>query len=63
MLRYLGPPRLRGIGEQWGLERGGGSNSPPKIHIIRGAPPETFSNAKYDAPEEVSGDRKCFDSP
>ena len=28
-----------------------------------GAPPETFPNVKYDAPEEVGGDRKCFDSP
>ena len=28
-----------------------------------GAPPETFPNVKYDAPEEVGGDIKCFDSP
>ena len=34
-----------------------------KFHIIRGAPPETIPNVKYDAPEEVGGDRKCFDSP
>ena len=33
-----------------------------KFHRIRGAPPETFPNVKYDAPEEVCGDRKCFDS-
>ena len=33
-----------------------------KFHRIRVAPPETFPNVKYDAPEEVSGDRKCFDS-
>ena len=25
--------------------------------------PETFLYVKYDAPEEVGGDRKCFDSP
>ena len=23
----------------------------------------TFPNVKYDAPEEVGGNRKCFDSP
>ena len=34
-----------------------------KFHRIGGAPPETFPNVKYDAPEEVGGDRKCFDSP
>ena len=34
-----------------------------KFHRIGGAPPETFSSEKYDAPEEVGGDRKCFDSP
>ena len=34
-----------------------------KFHIIGGAPPETFSSEKYDAPEEVGGDRKSFDSP
>ena len=28
-----------------------------------GAPPETFPDVKYDAPEEVGGDQKCFDSP
>ena len=34
-----------------------------KFHRIGGAPPETFPNVKYDAPEEVGGKRKCFDSP
>ena len=34
-----------------------------KFHRIGGAPPDTFPNVKYDAPEEVGGDRKCFDSP
>ena len=34
-----------------------------KFHRIGGAPPETFPNGKYDAPEEMGGDRKCFDSP
>ena len=34
-----------------------------KFHRIGGAPPETFPNVKYDAPEEVGGNRKCFDSP
>ena len=34
-----------------------------KFHRIGGAPPETFSSEKYDAPEEVGGDRKSFDSP
>ena len=34
-----------------------------KFHRIGGAPHETFPNVKYDAPEEVGGDRKCFDSP
>ena len=34
-----------------------------KFHRIRGAPLETFPNVKYDATEEVGGDRKCFDSP
>ena len=34
-----------------------------KIHRIGGAPPESFHNVKYDAPEEVGGDRKCLDSP
>ena len=33
------------------------------FHRIGGAPPETFPNVKYDAPEEDGGDRKCFDSP
>ena len=30
---------------------------------IGGAPPETFLNVKYDASEEMGGDRKCFDIP
>ena len=34
-----------------------------KFYRIGGAPPETFPNIKYDAPEEVGGNRKCFDSP
>ena len=34
-----------------------------KLHRIGGAPPETFPNVKYDAPEEVGGNRKCFGSP
>ena len=34
-----------------------------KFHRIGGAPPETFSSEKYDAPEEVGGDKKSFDSP
>ena len=34
-----------------------------KFHRIGGAPPETFPNVKYDAPEEVGGESKCFDSP
>ena len=34
-----------------------------KFYRIGGAPPQTFPNVKYDAPEEVGGDRKCFDSP
>ena len=34
-----------------------------KFHRIRGAPPETFPNFKYDAPEELGGNRKSFDSP
>ena len=34
-----------------------------KFHRNGGAPPETFPNVKYDAPEEMGGDRKCFDSP
>ena len=34
-----------------------------KFHRIRGAPRETFPNVKYDAPEEVCGDRNFFDSP
>ena len=28
-----------------------------KFHRNGGAPPETFSSGKYDAPEEVGGDR------
>ena len=31
-----------------------------KFHRIGGAPPETFSSEKYDAPEEVGGDRKVL---
>ena len=34
-----------------------------KFHRIGGAPPENFPNVKYDAPKEVGGDSKCFDSP
>ena len=34
-----------------------------KFHRIGGAPPETFPSEKYDAPEEVGGDKKSFDSP
>ena len=34
-----------------------------KFHKIGGAPPETFPNVKYDTPEEVCGDNKCFESP
>ena len=34
-----------------------------KFHRIGDAPPETFPSENYDAPEEVGGDRKCFDSP
>ena len=34
-----------------------------KFHRIVGAPPETFPNVKSDAPEEVGGKRKYFDSP
>ena len=34
-----------------------------KFHRIGGAPPQTFPNVKYDAPEEVGGNRKCIDSP
>ena len=33
-----------------------------KFYRIRGAPPETFPNVKYYAPEEVGGNRKCFGS-
>ena len=29
-----------------------------KFHRLGGAPPETFPSEKYDAPEEVGGDRK-----
>ena len=29
-----------------------------KLHRIRGAPP----NVRYDAPEEMGGEGKCFDS-
>ena len=34
-----------------------------KFHRIGGAPPETIPSVMYDAPEEVGGKRKCFDSP
>ena len=34
-----------------------------KLYGIGGAPPQTFPNVEYDAPEEVGGNRKCFDSP
>ena len=34
-----------------------------KFHRIGGATPKTFPSENYDAPEEVGGDRKCFDSP
>ena len=34
-----------------------------KFHRIGGAPPKTFPNVKYDAPEKLGGNRKCFDSP
>ena len=30
------------------------------FHKIVGAQPETFPNVKYEDPEEVGGDRKCF---
>ena len=33
------------------------------FYRIGGAPPETVPIVKYDAPEEVGGNRKCFDSP
>ena len=34
-----------------------------KFHRIGGASPQTFPYLKNDAPEELGGDRKCFDSP
>ena len=34
-----------------------------KFQRIGGATPKTFPSENYDAPEEVGGDRKCFDSP
>ena len=34
-----------------------------KFHRIGGTPPKTFTSDRYDVPEEVGGDRKCFDSP
>ena len=40
----------------WHIVRFGNS------HRIEGMPPETFPNIRYDAPEEVGGDIKCFDS-
>ena len=33
------------------------------FHRISGAPTETLPNFKYDAPEEVCGDRNLFDIP
>ena len=33
------------------------------FHSIGGAPPETFPNVKYDAPEEMGGNKLFFDSP
>ena len=36
---------------------------PRSYYRIGGAPPQTFPNVKYDAPEQMGGDRKCFDSP
>ena len=33
-----------------------------KFHKVGGVPPETFPDVKHDDPEEVGGDRKCFDS-
>ena len=34
-----------------------------KFHRIGGAPPEAFPNVEYEAPEEMRGNRKCFESP
>ena len=34
-----------------------------KFHRIGGAPPETFPYVMFDASEEISGERKCFDNP
>ena len=34
-----------------------------KFHRNGGAPLKMFSKVKYDAPEEVGGNRNCFDSP
>ena len=47
------------------VEEGDGAHigSFGKFLRIGGAYPETFPDVKYDAPEEVSGNRKCFDSP
>ena len=47
------------------------SSTPPSLHIVTfrkfhrigGALYETFSIVRYDAPEELRGDRKRFDSP
>ena len=33
-----------------------------KFYRIGGAPTQTFPNVKYDALEQVAGDRKCFES-
>ena len=47
-----------------GIQRTAGHIVPcGKFRRIGGAPPETFPSEKYDAPEEVGGDRKSFDSP
>ena len=47
-----------------GMEGGGGHIVPcGKFHRIGNAPPETFPSEKYDAPEEVGGDRKSFGNP
>ena len=69
--REAQPTRLQVSGpahSTWGRRRregGGGGHIVPfgKFHKIGGAPPETFPNVKYDAPEEEGGDKKCFDSP
>ena len=37
--------------------------SSKKFYRISRSPHETLSNDNYDAPEEVSGERKLFDGP